>query len=347
LARRVNFSGNLTEIKRDLSDMSRAPLVLTDQDLRLPWFGDLGSRHMPGLPLFEHVYEYAASELDPSFSRVIPACISKGARRGLSALVFGPPILPEPSGLVDKGQLPLTGVAILRGEDRSSPYYIALRSGRHGAGHDHFDKLGIVIHAGGRVVAPDIGTAGYSLRAFKEYCVSTLAHNTLMVDEKNQNRVGAASLRCRGSRAMGRVSDAYPGVAMERRVELDPPKIWVEDTVLCDSDHVLAWVFHATGDVELDGTGSTTESHLPRMPDVGPYGFLDIAKTLCADDYVRARWSVTDDMVLELTARWDGPCEFNIGTSPSNPMTSRLGTLIIRKIGRTLAIQSEFRVVAV
>jgi hypothetical protein len=80
------------------------------------------------------------------------------------------------------------------------------------------------------------------------------------------------------------------------------------------------------------------------MPGDGPFGFLDITGTLLAEDFVRASWQVSDDINLELTARWEGSCECNIGTSPSNPMTNRLGTLIIRKIGRTLAIQSEFRV---
>jgi hypothetical protein len=345
LARRTGFQGDLPGIKRDLTDMSRAPLVLADQDLRLPWFGDLGSSHMQGLSLFEHIYEYAASELDPSFSRVIPECISKGARRGLSALVFGPPMLPEPSDMANMGSLPVTGIAVLRGEDSGSPYYVALRSGRHGAGHDHFDKLGMVIHAGGTVIAPDIGTAGYSLRSFKEYCVSTLAHNTLMVDDRNQDRVGAASLRFGGSRAMCRVSDAYPGVAMERRIELDPPRIWVEDTLIGESDHVLSWVFHANGPVELEDAGSPSESSMAPMPEVGPFGYLDITGILLAEDYVRARWSVSDGKEMELTARWEGSCECNLGTSPSNPMTSRLGTLIIRKIGKTMAIQSEFRII--
>jgi len=344
LARRLGFPGDLDGIRRDLSDMARAPLVLSDQDLRLPWFGDLGSERMTGLPLFEHVYEYAASRLDPSFSRVIPECILRGAGRGLPALVFGPPILPGTPGRIARGHLPLTGVAILRGEDRGTPYYVAMRAGNHGAGHDHFDRLGMVIHAGGSNLAPDIGTAGYSLRSFKEYCVSTLAHNTLMVDEVNQGRVGSSSLRCSGSRAIGRASDAYPGVALERRLELDPPRIWVEDTVICESGHSLAWIFHAQGGVKLIGAGSPSESTLPPMPGDGPFGFLDITGTLLAEDFVRASWQVSDDITLELTARWEGSCECNIGTSPSNPMTNRLGTLIIRKIGRTLAIQSEFRV---
>jgi hypothetical protein len=205
----------------------------------------------------------------------------------------------------------------------------------------------MVIHAGGKAIAPDIGTAGYSLRPFKEYCVSTLAHNTLMVDDKNQERVGAASLRCSGSRAMGRVSDAYPGVAMERRVELDPPRIWVEDTVIGESDHVLSWVFHANGPVELKEAGSPSESSMTPMPEAGPFGYLDITGILHAEDFVRARWSISEDMAMELTARWEGVYECSLGTSPSNPMTSRLGTLIIRKIGKTLSIQSEFRIIGV
>jgi len=332
-------------VRRNLARMARASVALADQNLRLPWFGDLGSQRMPGLPAFEHLYEYCASELDPSFSRVISSCLAQGAKRGLPALVFGPSHLREPLRIDGTDVLRRAGLALLRGEDSGRPFFVAFKSGRHGGGHDHYDKLGIVIHAAGEVISPDIGTAGYSLRDFKEYCVSTLAHNTVMVDERNQGRVGSAGLRFHGSsKALGWVGDGYPGVMARRRVALEPPTISLEDRVECDSEHSLAWVFHAVGEVEVEEFGSRCEALLPPLPDSGPFAFLQDRKTSAADNFLRARWSVSGDISLELLARWDGRYECTVGSTPNNPMTSRLGTLIIRTWGKRLAIDSELRV---
>jgi hypothetical protein len=331
-------------IQRDLAEMARAPAVLADQDLRLPWFGDLGSPHMPGLPAFVHLYEYCAAELDPSFSGVVSACVAAGGTRGIAALVFGPDSLPDPLTPSRSWVLPGSGVAILRRYDRDIPYYVAFRSGRHGAGHDHRDKLGVVIHAGGRVVVPDLGTAGYSVRAFREYCVSTFAHNTLMVDEENQAEVGIASLEVAGpSEAKGVVGDAYPGITMERRILLDPPRVLVADRVDCSSEHSLAWVFHAEGELTLD-TSLRARPELAPIKENGPFGFLTDRQTGVVEDLLMARWAVDEGMSMRLSARWDGRFECTTGTTPSNPMTSRLGTLIIRTFGRSLAINSEFEI---
>jgi hypothetical protein len=86
--------------------------------------------------------------------------------------------------------------------------------------HGHPDKLCLDLYAFNDQLMMDPGSIWYELPLYQQWYHSTLAHNTLVVDERNQVMCGATQLVYAPAETMGmqRAScrDAYPGVIMDR-----------------------------------------------------------------------------------------------------------------------------------
>ena len=89
------------------------------------------------------------------------------------------------------------GLGILRSGAGRDATMLLMKYGVHGEGHGHFDKLHFVLFDAGREVVPDYGFArwinvepkygGRYLPENDSYAMQTVAHNTLVVDERTQN----------------------------------------------------------------------------------------------------------------------------------------------------------------
>ncbi len=329
--------------RRELSAMLWAPFRLSDQRLRLPWLGDLGSQSLGGLESWSHLYEYGYG-IDPTLSGVLSASVEEG-QRGISALAFGPGRLTSPRRVERSTSMGPSGLAVLRAGSGEGPYYALLRAGRHGGGHDHLDKLEVVFHAMGEILLPDIGTSGYALRDFKAYCVSTLAHNTLMVDDRNQERVADAGSSMDGERrARGVVRDAYPGVTMEREVELDPPRLIVSDTLSSEAEHTYSQIFHAAGSLNVRGM-ERGRSPVYGLPREGPFRFLKGGGSTGMRTEARGVWMIGDRAELRFSTRCEIGFELLAARSPGNPMTRCLDTIMARTNAEDCRITTEFTAV--
>ncbi len=329
-------------VRRRLEAMLAAPASVADQSLRLPTVGDLGAPRVMSLPLYRHVYEYAAGQMDTGrFGPLLAAVYATGVpRNSLTALAFGPDELPEPRFPSGSALLERRGIGVLRGAD---DWYLLFKAGPHGAGHDHPDKLEIVLNARGRILAPDLGTAGYALSDIHTYYRSTFSHNTLFVDEADQKPVHDASLVWRPEAAPGyahgTVRDAYEGVTLDRRVWFDPPYVVVADTCSSAEEHRYGWVFHAYG--SLHGEVSRALEDLG-LPPVGPlHRYLTGVRTACTDGVLDATWRVEQGVYLRLLATSDGPFEAMLGRTPGNPMPDDQGAVVLRAPGT----QRRFRAV--
>lgn len=88
------------------------------------------------------------------------------------------------------------GVTILRSGDNSDQEAVLLKYGSHGLSHGHFDKLTFLFYDQGREIIQDYGAArflnieqkygGRYLPENNTFAKQTIAHNTLVVDEKSQ-----------------------------------------------------------------------------------------------------------------------------------------------------------------
>ena len=90
--------------------------------------------------------------------------------------------------------------------------------------HGHPDKLNIDLWAFGDRLIPDPGSVWYEQPIYKRWYHTTMAHNTLCVDELEQQPCGAQQLVYGPADTMGiqraRTSEAYAGVMMDRAVFL-------------------------------------------------------------------------------------------------------------------------------
>jgi hypothetical protein len=89
------------------------------------------------------------------------------------------------------------GLGILRSGAGQEATMLLMKYGVHGQGHGHFDKLHFTFFDGGREVVPDYGFArwinvepkfgGRYLPENDTYAMQTVAHNTVVVDQRTQN----------------------------------------------------------------------------------------------------------------------------------------------------------------
>lgn len=119
--------------------------------------------------------------------------VAKDAARGqrTPAMSFGSVEFTDgPKG--DRG-----GLGILRSGAGRDATMLLMKYGVHGEGHGHFDKLHFVFFDAGREVVPDYGYSrwiniepkfgGRYLPENDSYAMQTVAHNTVVVDQRSQN----------------------------------------------------------------------------------------------------------------------------------------------------------------
>lgn len=83
---------------------------------------------------------------------------------------------------------PYTGHYVMRSGWDANAVYALLDSGPYGYGHQHEDKLSLVLYAHGRQLLLDPGNFSYDRSPARHYVLGTHGHNTIMVDGQGQNR---------------------------------------------------------------------------------------------------------------------------------------------------------------
>ena len=337
------------DVEHRFERLFSAPVRMCDAHLRLPCLGDLGAPGARSLAVYRHLYEYAAGQLDAdTYGRVLTEIYATGVPRdSLAALAYGPDDLP--GGRIAQRSTVLTaaGIGVFRGKADREPFYLLFRSGRHGGGHDHLDKLSVDLRAMGEIIAPDLGTSGYALKDIRAYYHSTLSHNTLMVDEKDQARVNRAELRFRSrnpQQAVGAIEDAYEGVRLERRIRFSPPIVGLEDRCTSRISHRYGWIFHARGAMVLQPVEPCEPLDLPPLPIDGPFAWFTDRRTYSTREAVCVDWRVAERVWLRLLVSSDGPLEITVGRTPGNPIPDRHGALFLRGEGRERVFRASLEV---
>ena len=151
--------------------------------------------------------------------------------------------------------------------------------------HGHPDKLCLDLYAFNDQLMMDPGSVWYELPLYLQWYHSTLAHNTLVVDERNQVMCGATELVYAPADTFGmqRAScrDAYPGVIMDRAAFMTPD--YVADIfgafASLQREFDLAW--HIRGqfasDLKLD------PFTLPEPREVGYVALTNVRKAAPSD----------------------------------------------------------------
>ncbi|MGD1000252.1 MAG: heparinase II/III family protein [Candidatus Brocadiia bacterium] len=180
--------------------------------------------------------------------------------------------------------------------------------------HGHPDKLCLDLYAFNDQLMMDPGSVWYELPLYLQWYHSTLAHNTLVVDERNQVMCGATQLVYAPAETMGmqRAScrDAYPGVIMDRATFMTAD--YVADIfgafASLQRRYDLAW--HIRGefasDLKLDPTT------LPEPREFGYVALTNVRKAAPSDK----AWSATvtrEGNVARFVAAGGTPTEVIVG----------------------------------
>lgn len=196
--------------------------------------------------------------------------------QALAARPQPPRYAPQPIELSDG---PTGGLGILRLPPEGGPQQTMalMKYGQLGGGHGHYDKLELLLYAGGQEALTDYGfvrfvgveakDGGKYLPENDSYGRQTVAHNTVVVDERRQsegrhpNEANNATKRWfDASHEMWQVVSAtadtvYPGVAMERTIALvqpapDAPPLLLDCYRLRSATpHRYDYVLHPLGDL--------------------------------------------------------------------------------------------------
>ena len=249
-------------------EMLLAPFRVAYPDLGLPTINDSSPANLAGLaPYLEAGTDlFDDRRLAPALARLYES--TKTERTSFEAICYGPDKLPKSSALEQKSErFDRTGMTILR-RPRTSLYAL-LRSGRFEGGHDHPDRLNLILYGLGQQLAPDLGTCGYGVPLLGWY-KSTVAHNTLVLDEKSQDphQSDAACVFFQDepdfAAAAVRVTRVYPDAEMTRTIVALDDALIDYCRVRSAKDHTIDWVYHNTGQLVGDLAPATLATAIPR-----------------------------------------------------------------------------------
>jgi hypothetical protein len=148
------------------------------------------------------------------------------------------------------------GFAVLRAP--STDHAVILKFGPHGGGHGHYDKLGITSFAHGGVLAVDPGTQSYAAPTHQTWDKTSVAHNTIAVDEKQQREATGRLVWWQTEDGFAAVAaDAGPAYdqASLRRTLLTTGEYTLDISTAESKDrssHTFDWVYHNYGSMKTD-----------------------------------------------------------------------------------------------
>ncbi|MCS7315258.1 MAG: heparinase II/III family protein [Bryobacterales bacterium] len=302
--------------------MYRALLELSLPDGEPPGFNDFTGVN---LKTAARLYELAYARWgEPIFGHVL----SHTERNTLEALLWGSPNVPAgPMVPSESVLLEQAGYAMLRSPDMT----VAVRFGMHGGGHGHPDKLNIVTYGAGRLWGLDPGTIHYGAPLLGEWYRTTIAHNTVSVDERVQGPADGRLQRWEvrsGETLLEAAADAlYPGVQLRRSLRLRGSRL--RDRFECRSDtpRLYDWAFHAAGRM------TTSLAMAPRTGRLGTtngYQHLSQLAVAITDGEWWARWE-GDGAELTLHFSAAPATEVITGIGPGRDPAEKVPVLVVRR----------------
>ncbi len=231
----------------ELKRMLDAPLAMAMPDLSLPAFNDSQTVDLKD-SAGPYVTAFARYK-DPRYLIIT----SRGGRGTDTPLLqgsadTGPAPIFEPASR----NFTVSGNAILTAGAGTDATWLCIKYGPHGGGHGHPDKLNFVLYGLGQVIALDPGTANYGVPIQAGWFRTTLAHNTLTVDEESQR---PAQGQCKAfiatngfSAVMTDAGKIYNGVGFHRTLALLGTNLVVFlDQIASERQHVYDLAYHSRG----------------------------------------------------------------------------------------------------
>ena len=236
-------------------------------------------------------------------------------------------------------------VAILRSVGDNG-IHVAMDYGPHGGSHGHPDALNLVIHANGRLQAPDFGNGGtYALKEWREWYKQTVSHNTIVPDGKSLFPC-TGRLNCIHLSPRAKIMDAsaatdpysnqtdqdiygHPLPALRRTVAL-LDESFVVDVFRVRSGRPCDWVYRNLGLLQTGEKMAVREA--PLGNDNGYQHIRNVKSGRASGENWRAIWT-QDDQGMCLTAVGAEDWEYFTGDGYGKRIDETVSMVLVRAGG--------------
>jgi hypothetical protein len=317
--------------------MFDAPLALAMPDLRLPNFNDSG---LVDITRYADDYELAyARWKDPTYL----ALINPAKRTGPLALLYGVPDFPTkaaPTPPPAEGNSspshdsPASGYAILRSDNTRHATWLCVKYGPHGGGHGHPDKNTFILYSGGQIFVSDAGTHAYGSPLHAGWDKTTLAHNTLIVDETSQSPAAGKCLAFGDDAGFDYVTTDAGPIYPSKNISFIRTLVMLDSSTILGIDHVTAGdgkehtldlAFH------LPGSWSARPAGEPWIaPPKTPYTFIEPASQTSITNTTTLALS-NHDHPVSLTLLPTAPTQLITGAGVGESTSERVPAAIFRR----------------
>jgi hypothetical protein len=189
--------------------------------------------------------------------------------------------------------------------------------------------LNFVLYSRGQILGIDPGTARYGIPIQEEWYKTTLAHNTLTVDETNQKSATGKDLafitRPGISAALAEAGPIYEGVTYRRAVALfGDDTVLVLDMAKADKEHTFDFAYHHAGQ-----WANVPQGEAATLPDKIGYKHIQGATKVLSLPAIQ-----TGDIQTQINIGSSPAGETIIGTGVGNNATDRVPMIMQRIRGR-------------
>ena len=193
---------------------------------------------------------------------------------------------------------------------------------RYMGGHAHNDCLSFEIAIGGKMVFVNSGTGQYQ-GEMREFFRSTAAHNTIMIDDREQNelwgehRVGRRISHLKAEKRENMVIGqfwSYQGDKIRRRLQWKRNKLIITSTVKSNGSHIARQFFHLAPGMKYqwyDGTMRVVDGEKVIAKIRGFYNYLIHIDGILTN-YAKDFGSYENKQVLEICTPFDDVARLNI-----------------------------------
>ncbi len=284
---------------------------------------------------FEAAY---AMTHDSQFLSTLAAIYRNKSRDSLNALLYGPSEIPKNQDLpLESVLFKESGIAILRNESVNA----LLKFSPYGGGHDHYDRLNLILFGNGRFIIPDLGTSGYGIPLNGKWFRAPASHNLLIVDEKRQKRCDGYYIDYSPTHVEAGVKDAFDGVDIRRSITLQSDGILDRVTAQSKDEHQYDLFYHFRGEL--------IKCSLPQKPYDGfeqrqGYDMLKDIKTGTVAQTISLTYQLRDvPGTLTIQTQSKRPFEFFIGVCPDNPANQQMSFLMVRTTDQNVEWNSSIQ----
>ncbi len=320
---------NLWKEEPNITALLASPIGVMFPDGTLPAFNDSEELALAKeAPLYEVAY---AATGNPLFA----AIAAEGKRDSRFAYLFGAPSLGDAQmPALHSAVFPDAGYATLRAPNGDITQIV--KFGPFGGPHGHFDKLNELIYAEGMVMGVDTGTHFYGIPIHKEWDKRTVAHNTIAVDEFDQQPATGRLLNWRSEHAFTAVSvDAgpvYAGVDL-KRTEMVTDNYVLEITRCHSTDgktHDFDWIYHNYGTQAAEGSFEPYAG----FPQRDGYQMLTDNKTATVAGDFRTTFTMSKGRTLRVwVMKGNEPSQVFTGVGPGPDLRVPIPYVIVRRHG--------------